>query len=51
VIALGAKGSKINAKLKKKLIVLGLITLAIVIPPELASKRHEVNIVEAFKGV
>jgi hypothetical protein len=51
VIALGAKGSKINAKLKKKLIVLGLITLAIVLPPELASKHHETNIAEAFKSV
>jgi hypothetical protein len=36
VIAVGARGSKINANLKKKFIVLGLITLAIVVPPELA---------------
>jgi hypothetical protein len=50
VIALGAKGSKINAKLKKKLIVLGLIKLAIVVPPQLAS-HNETSTVESFKGV
>jgi hypothetical protein len=51
VIALGAKGSKINAKLKKKLIVLGLIKLAIVVPPRLAFAHNETSIVESFKRV